>query len=193
MKIRYDILTRRDGCCPAYAQCFWLFGGIERSRGACQSGVRRWSVRNSERTFTNHGEGSSTAEVKIEEIAWHCTGGTGLDRAVYVDLYRLSPVSFSPSPLTYLFTTLACPLWALSFSPTFPPPPSTPDPSVIILFPTKMDANEWDSILQFVADGLAQDAAPPADESASSVARPPLSRSVSAAQMPTPPVRYPLL
>lgn len=57
----------------------------------------------------------------------------------------------------------------------------------------KMDANEWDSILQFVADGLAQDAAPLTDEPASSIVRPPLSRSVSAAQMPTPPVRDPLL
>jgi hypothetical protein len=56
-----------------------------------------------------------------------------------------------------------------------------------------MDANEWDSILQFVADGLAQDATSSADvEPMSSVVRPPLSRSVSAAaQIPTPPVRYP--
>lgn len=56
-----------------------------------------------------------------------------------------------------------------------------------------MDANEWDSIMQFVADGLAQDAGPSADESVSSVVRPPLSRSVSAAQMPTPPVRDPFV
>ncbi|KAF8506046.1 hypothetical protein F5888DRAFT_497787 [Russula emetica] len=53
-----------------------------------------------------------------------------------------------------------------------------------------MDATEWDSILQFVADGLAQDAAPSADEPVSSVVRPPLSRAVSAAaaQIPTPPI-----
>lgn len=56
-----------------------------------------------------------------------------------------------------------------------------------------MDANEWDSILQFVADGLAHDSALSADEPASSVVRPPLSRSVSAAQIPTPPVRDLLL
>jgi len=56
-----------------------------------------------------------------------------------------------------------------------------------------MEANEWDSILQFVADGLAQDAASSADKPPSSVVRPPLSRSVSATQMPTPPVRDPLL
>jgi hypothetical protein len=52
-----------------------------------------------------------------------------------------------------------------------------------------MDANEWDSILQFVADGLAQGAGPSSDEPASSVVRPPLSRAVSTAQIPTPPVR----
>ena len=56
-----------------------------------------------------------------------------------------------------------------------------------------MDANEWDSILQFVSDGLAQDFAPSADKRTSSTVRPPLSRSVSAAQIPTPPVRDPLL
>ena len=57
-----------------------------------------------------------------------------------------------------------------------------------------MDANEWDSILQFVADGLAQDATPSADAPVSSVVRPPLSRSVSAAaQIPTPPVRNPFV
>jgi hypothetical protein len=56
-----------------------------------------------------------------------------------------------------------------------------------------MDANEWDSILQFVADGLAQDAAPHADEPVSSVVRPPLSRSVSTTQIPTPPVRDPFV
>jgi hypothetical protein len=58
-----------------------------------------------------------------------------------------------------------------------------------------MDVNEWDSILQFVAEGLAQDAAPSADEPVSSVVRPPLSRSVSAAaaQIPTPPVRNPFV
>ena len=52
-----------------------------------------------------------------------------------------------------------------------------------------MDANEWDSILQFVSDGLARDFALPADKPTSSVERPPLSRSVSAIQIPTPPVR----
>ncbi len=56
-----------------------------------------------------------------------------------------------------------------------------------------MDAHEWDSILQFVADGLAQDAASSADEPMSSVVRPPLSRSMSATQIPTPPVSDPLL
>ncbi|KAH9983219.1 hypothetical protein BJV74DRAFT_777565 [Russula compacta] len=56
-----------------------------------------------------------------------------------------------------------------------------------------MEANEWDAILQFVADGLAQDAAPSTDKPASSIVRPPLSRTVSAAQIPTPPVRDPLL
>jgi len=56
-----------------------------------------------------------------------------------------------------------------------------------------MEANEWDSILQFVADGLAQDTTPSADNPPSSVARPPLSRSMSATQIPTPPVRDPLL
>ncbi|KAH9002415.1 hypothetical protein EDB86DRAFT_3125624 [Lactarius hatsudake] len=50
-----------------------------------------------------------------------------------------------------------------------------------------MEANEWDSILQFVSDGLAQDSALPADKPPSSVVRPPLSRSVSATQVPTPP------
>ncbi|KAH9048939.1 hypothetical protein EDB84DRAFT_1556405 [Lactarius hengduanensis] len=50
-----------------------------------------------------------------------------------------------------------------------------------------MEANEWDSILQFVSDGLAQDSALPADKPPSSVVRPPLSRSVSATQIPTPP------
>ena len=56
-----------------------------------------------------------------------------------------------------------------------------------------MEANEWDSILQFVADGLAQDAAASADKPPSSVTRPPLSRSVSTTQVPTPPVRNSLL
>ncbi|KAH9062246.1 hypothetical protein EDB87DRAFT_330577 [Lactarius vividus] len=56
-----------------------------------------------------------------------------------------------------------------------------------------MEANEWDSILQFVSDGLAQDSALPADKPPSSVVRPPLSRSVSATQIPTPPVRDLLL
>lgn len=56
-----------------------------------------------------------------------------------------------------------------------------------------MDANEWDSILQFVSDGLARDIALPADKPTSSVMRPPLSRSVSATQIPTPPVRDLLL
>lgn len=51
-----------------------------------------------------------------------------------------------------------------------------------------MEANEWDSILQFVADGLAQDTTPSADNPPSSVARPPLSRSMSATQIPTPPI-----
>jgi len=50
-----------------------------------------------------------------------------------------------------------------------------------------MEATEWDSILQFVSDGLAQDFALPADKITSSVVRPPLSRSVSATQIPTPP------
>jgi hypothetical protein len=52
-----------------------------------------------------------------------------------------------------------------------------------------MEENEWDSILQFVSDGLAQDAATSADKPASSIVRPPLSRSMSATQIPTPPVR----
>ena len=56
-----------------------------------------------------------------------------------------------------------------------------------------MEANEWDSILQFVSDGLAQDSALLADKPAFSVVRPPLSRSVSATQVPTPPVRDVLL
>jgi hypothetical protein len=56
-----------------------------------------------------------------------------------------------------------------------------------------MEANEWDSILQFVVDGLSQDATPSADKRPSSVARPPLSRSMSAMQIPTPPVRDNLL
>ena len=62
------------------------------------------------------------------------------------------------------------------------------------LYRPEMEANEWDSILQFVADGLAQDAPPSADKPPSSVVRPPLSRSVSTThmQMPTPPVRDPL-
>lgn len=56
-----------------------------------------------------------------------------------------------------------------------------------------MEANEWDSILQFVSDGLAQDSALPTDKPTSSVVRPPLSRTVSATQIPTPPVRDLLL
>jgi hypothetical protein len=56
-----------------------------------------------------------------------------------------------------------------------------------------MEANEWDSILQFVSDGLAQDSALLADKHTSSVVRPPLSRSVSTTQIPTPPVRDLLL
>jgi hypothetical protein len=54
-----------------------------------------------------------------------------------------------------------------------------------------MEASEWDSILQFVSDGLAQDTAP-SDKGPLSVVRPPLSRSVSSMQIPTPPVRDPL-
>jgi hypothetical protein len=56
-----------------------------------------------------------------------------------------------------------------------------------------MEATEWDSILQFVSDGLARDSALTADKHAFSVVRPPLSRSVSATQIPTPPVRDLLL
>ncbi|KAI0306892.1 hypothetical protein B0F90DRAFT_1665257 [Multifurca ochricompacta] len=50
-----------------------------------------------------------------------------------------------------------------------------------------MEASEWDSILQFVSDGPAQGSAPSTNKPTSSIARPPLSRSVSAAQIPTPP------
>ncbi|KAH9960460.1 hypothetical protein BC827DRAFT_396882 [Russula dissimulans] len=53
-----------------------------------------------------------------------------------------------------------------------------------------MEANEWDSILQFVVDGLAQDTSPSADKPASSIVRPPLSRSMSATQISTTPVLH---
>ncbi|KAI0265092.1 hypothetical protein BC834DRAFT_970291 [Gloeopeniophorella convolvens] len=51
-----------------------------------------------------------------------------------------------------------------------------------------MEPKEWDSILQFVSDGLAQDIGPSVDKQpVSSIVRPPLSRTVSTTQVPTPP------
>jgi hypothetical protein len=87
----------------------------------------------------------------------------------------ISPPSI-PSPDLFTFTSCLSPS----------------HPSEHSLYRPEMEANEWDSILQFVADGLAQDATPSADKPPSSVVRPPLSRSVSTTQMPTPPVRDPL-
>ena len=60
MKIRYDILRRREIPLTPNA-----FGYLQWSR-ECPSGVRRWSIRNSEKPFTNIL--CSTAEMKKRKV-----------------------------------------------------------------------------------------------------------------------------
>jgi hypothetical protein len=149
---------------------------------------------------TYAGDGSCCGVVLPERSRRYGETGPGdRSRSIRVSLITRLFSPFSISTCLFIHRiSLSTPSESLSCSPPLPPPLL---PVVLYLqffscsttFCTKMDANEWDSILQFVADGLAQDTAPSADETAFSIVRPPLSRSVSATQIPTPPVRDPLL
>ena len=73
-----------------------------------------------------------------------------------------APASSTPSPNSSLHSSLPRPLpGPLPFPSPLPPFSSILQLQCnVIYFLSKMDANEWDSILQFVSDGLAQDFAP---------------------------------